>query len=387
MPPKSRKSVVVDILDKVLDTASLPHSVDIASLKQEIEEQLRLLNIRAPIKQLGKGDSVESRKLVLLEHSLRSSKHDVSLKTLASAVGIKVAAFESLSFRVSQYMDVAFKSERKARASFSQPSSLDSQSGNPTKRAASTSTIPALSIRLGSQVHDSHGYAQRAQKLLKDMEDYITSTSTISSQKKRGYLQDMQRSRAAYEAACFYLVARGRKMRKIRGDDNVEQEEADAQLTVQDIIDASSSVSASEFRDIMPTVEKFASELEDRQKKDSKQPASGGSKRKRGRSRKNAPERGEPKVDEAARALLEGVEGAATSDTKRVKVSTVKDMTPVFVYNPKFLEWKKRKLQETCDEMKAAIAWEKGTDMESISDGDALKRAADEILRRHGLVD
>lgn len=394
MPTKRRnKSAVkddVDILDKVLDTASLPHSVDILSLKQEVEEQLRLLNIRA--KKLGKGDSVESRKLVLLEHILRAS-FSVSLQTqtLASAVGMKAAAFENLSFHVAQYVDVS-KSNKKKQSRVSS-SSVASQQPEKAVRSSSnqdaTSTIPALSIRLGSQVHDSHGFAQRAQQLFEDMEDYISSTSTISSHKKQGYLQDMRRSRATYEAACFYLVARGRKMKKSRSNDATQEEEEDVQLSIQDVVNASSSVSASEFRDVLPIVEKFASDMEARQEKDRKQPAaSNTSKRKRGKSRKNGQSHVESNMGEAARALLViGEAGATASDVmKRPRVDLVEETSPVFVYNPKFLEWRKEKLQEASNKIEQRIAWEQSAAMVSISAGDAMSQAADEVLRRHGLL-
>lgn len=392
MPPKRRKTAV-DILDKVLDTASLPHSIDIASLKQQIEEQLRVLNVRAPVKQLGKGDSVESRKLVLLEQILKT---DVPLKTqrLASAVGMKAKDFETLSFKVAQYSNAPSTRSSKKRSRSSSSSQKSRNNVNNTNNNAATSTIPALSIRLGSQVHDSHGFARRAQQLLKDMEQYISSTLTISTQKKRGYLQDMQRSRAAYEAACFYLVARGKKMKKATtrsSDDALQGEEEDTQLSIQDILDASNSVSASEFRGILPTVEKFADDMEDGGKKvaaSSKQDAGGPVKRKRGKPRKGSEQQRNSTVDGVARALLEGVEDAAASnDTKRQRVSSIAETTPTFVYSPKFLEWKKRVLQETCDRTKQLMSEEQGDDMASISDSDAMQRAADEILRRSGLLD
>lgn len=182
MPPKRRSKKVADILDKVLDTASLPHSVDVGALKQQIEEQLRVLNIRAPVKQFGKGDSMESRKLVILQLILRASKHDVSLKpqTLASAVGMKPAAFETLSNKASHHIDVSPKPtnsrKRKSRnkAASSQASGDSSVTTGGEAAVAPRSTIPAMSIRLGAQVHDSHGYARRAQQLLTDMEGYIS---------------------------------------------------------------------------------------------------------------------------------------------------------------------------------------------------------------------
>lgn len=389
MPPKRRKNF--DILDKVLDTASLPHSLDIASLKQQIEEQLRVLAVRAPVKQLGKGDSEESRKLVLLEQILRASNHDAILETkkLAAAVGMKAAAFEALRFKVSQYNNVSnsSKGKRKRRSSASSQSvtsvlSRDSINDS-TISVSHKSTIPALSIRLGSQVHDSHGYARHAQQLLIDVEEYIKTASNISTQQKRGYLQDMQRSRAAYEAACFYVVARGQKTKKsIRSSDSASQEEEDLQISIQDVIDASTSVSASEFRDILPTVEKFVSDIDGQKKPraERKRPASVSAKRRRSTSRKTPKDDGNPReVDGGALALLEGVEEVAAADgTRRQNVSTTTKMTPTFIYSPKFVEWKNRVLQQERDRMKLNNA--------SVSDGDAILLAADEVLRRNGIL-
>lgn len=392
MPPKRCKKVA-DILDKVLDTASLPHSVDVGSLKQQIEEQIRVLNVRAPVKQFGKGDSVESRRLVILQLLLKASKHDVPLstQTLASAVGMKAAAFETLSNKASHHIDVSSESrKRRSRSASSFQSAADSAT---TVAEAVKSTIPALSIRLGAQVHDSHGYARRAQQLLTDIEVFVSSTPTISAQKKRGYLQDMQRSRAAYEAACFYLTARGKKMRKStsrNSSDVAEQEEEDTQLSIQDIIDASNSVSVSEFRDILPTVEEFAEEIENtgRQRKvAASSNQSGGTKRKRGKPQTKA--RGQEGSSErdgvAAQALLECAESAARTGMNNQRASLVMDTTPKFVYSPRFLEWKRRVLEETCDREKQQ-ADEEVANVASISDLDAVQRAANAVLRRNGLL-
>jgi hypothetical protein len=257
MASKGRKKAV-DIVDTVL--ASVPHSVDIPSLKQQLDEQLRLLNIRAPGKQLGKGDSVESRKLVLLELILRLENVRLPPGKLASAVGMKAAAFEGLVAKVGNYVEIA------PTARQPQNSQTSSASANST---VLSSTIPALSIRLGSQVHDSNGFCSRAQQLFACIEQHIQSSSTLSSQKKKGYLQDMQRSRAAYEAACFYVVAQ------------MKTEHDDMQLSIQNIVDAS-SLSASAIRDVLPTVEKFASIVQkDGWQRKEPAPAS----RKRGRSR------------------------------------------------------------------------------------------------------
>lgn len=386
MPPK-------DILDKVLDEANLPHSVDISALKQQIEEQLRLLNVRVRVRQLGKGDSTECRKLVLLQHILAVSKQEqIPVKTLAAAVGIKPAAFESISLRVKPHVDVSSTATSNKKR---QKSSLQQFAGSQVRNkttAAAASTIPALSIRLGSQVHDSHGFAQRAQQLYRGIEYHIRSNVDLSNPKKRGYLQDMQRSRATYEAACFYLVARGRKMKKKAtrgsGENESQQEEEDTQLSIQDVVDASMSVSLSEFRGILPTVEQFASELEDSQRKmaasSSKRPAAGRAKQTRASSSSKQEESKE--VDGAARALIVGVEEAAASGTKRQRTSSIPVTTPTFVYSPRFLEWKKRVLQDTCDGTKQAMSDEQHVEIERISDRVAVQRAADEVLRRSGLL-
>ena len=380
MPPKRRKKAEADILDKVLENASLPHSINVDNLKQQIEEQLRVLNVRAPVKQFGKGDSIESRKLVLLQHILKTSV-PLETKTLASAVGIKPAAFETLCNKASHHMDVSSKKKR---------SRSSSQTATSTDSTAVQSTIPSLSIRLGAQVHDSHGYARRAQQLFSDMERYITSTTTISSYKKRGYLQDMQRSRAVYEAACFYVTARGTRMKKSRNSsDSVEQEQEDAQLSIQDIIHASTSVSVVDFKDILPTVQEFATEMEKQQKQvaaTSKKPAAATTtKRKRGRPPNKSARQEEPSsIDGAAQALLEGVESAANGGETRQRSPLVMDATPKFLYSPRFLQWKEQVLQETRDtEMK--LASEDG-DVASITDCQAIQRAANAILRRNSLV-
>lgn len=342
----------VDIFDTVL--TSLPHSIDIPSLKQQIEEQLRLLNVRAPGKLLGKGDSIESRKLVLLELILRSDKVRLPLGKLASAVGMKAAAFEALSSKVGNYINVA-------------PTRQPQSSQNSVVSASSTvsSTIPALSIRLGSQVHDSHGFARRAQQLLEDMEQHIRTTSTISAQKKKGYLQDMRRSRDAYEAACFYVVAQ------------VKHEHEDTQLSIQNIIDAT-SLSASVFRDVLPTVEKFASVVQKEDRR-TNEPARSTS-RKRGRP---PTQQGTSKRSISDESLLDGAHMTATGETNGPK--PLAEMPPTFVYNAEFLEWKKRLMQQVLEETKRVMNEESSKTI--ISDSDVLDHAADEVLQRNGLLD
>jgi hypothetical protein len=385
MPPPKRRGKEADILDKVLETASLPHFVNVEDLKQQIEEQLRVLNIRARVKQFGKGDSIESRKLVLLQHNLKATA-PLERKMLASAVGLKPAAFDTLCNKASHYIDVSSFNSKKRKAR----SSLQTSTDSTTRAAAVQSTIPALSIRLGAQVHDSHGYARRAQQLFSDMERYITTTSTISSPRKRGYLQDMQRSRATYEAACFYVTARNTRMKKSRNSsDSVEQE--DTQLSIQDVIHASTSVSALDFKGILPMVQEFAMEMEKEQKKvaaataSTKKSAAATTKRKRAKSSREPTRQEESSsVDGAAQALLESVESAANGGEMRQKSSHVVDATPKFVYSPRFLQWKEKVLKETCDkEMKLSS---QDSDVASTTDCQAIQIAADAIIRRNSIL-
>lgn len=350
MSPKRCKKAV-DIFDTVL--ASLPHSLDIPSLKQHIEEQLRLLNIRAPVKLLGKGDSIESRKLVMLELILRSKNVRLPPGRLASAVGMKAAAFEGLSSKLGNYMNIA---------QTKQPHS--SQDSVASASSTVSSTIPALSIRLGSQVHDSHGFARRAQQLLEDMEQHIRTTSTVSAQKKKGYLQDMRRSRAAYEAACFYVVAR------------MENEHEDTQLSIQNIIEAT-SLSASVFRDVLVIVEKFASVV---QKQDQRTNEPSRSSRKRGRPPAQEVTSKRSVSDEL---LLDGVDTAATREMNRPK--PLAEMPPTFVYSAEFLEWKNRLIQQILEETKHVMTEELSETI--FSDYDVLDRAADEVIQRNGILD
>lgn len=160
-------------------------------------------------------------------------------------------------------------------------------------------------------------------------------------------------------------------------------------MSIQDVIQASTSVSELDFKSILPTVQEWVLEMEKEQKKvaaSSKKSAAATTKRKRTRpsTKPTRPEESSS-VDGAAQALLESVESAATGGETRQRSSLVMDVTPKFVYSPRFLQWKEQVLKETRDkEMK--LASEDGDDVASITDCQAIQRAADAILHRNSLL-
>ena len=240
-----------------------------------------------------------------------------------------------------------------------------------TRSLQQPETIRDLSIRLGSMVEDADGSARSGEALFENTVQHIISTEKFN---KKALLSDIERNKASYEAACFYLSAsdsRGtgsgsmkkKKSNSIKagtGDGAQSDEDEERNLTISDIMDAAKLGNKKDFEEIVRQVSKIAAGIrlqreanneKDRKKKSettelmrTKSVTNGAKKRQRGNSRVDE-EQGQILSQDILMAAEEkewnsDVSGGGTnSSSKRFKRSL-----PAFVPSAAFLEWKKRAL-------------------------------------------
>ena len=247
-----------------------------ASERQHISKELldsakarfRLLSVKAAQPgQLGKGDSQESRAALILEQVVRMDgrRQKLSLQMLTKVVGVNRKNLEALQLKVDNYLSETISSgsvnghvissKRSVSAisvgktvSISSNSSIHSLSSRSlrSEQQAKPSSIPLLSIKLGSLMEDSHGFCQRAEELFSDIQAHIQTSQTINEHHRRDYKADLSKHQTAYEAVCFFLIATSHGI----------SSKSDHSLTVHDVLDAS-GVSSLLWRQIVPTVDTF----------------------------------------------------------------------------------------------------------------------------------
>jgi len=265
------QSVVESVLSKIPTTERQSISKE---LLLAANDKFRLLSVKAAQPgQLGKGDSQESRAALILEHVVRmdGSRQKLGLGTLAKVVGVNRTNLEALQLKMENYLtEKIFSSSnittlsttgmgRKSggKSSLSRSKSTNSSTASFAARSCRSeeqtkvSSIPQLSIKLGSIVQDSHGVCKRAQTLYKDIQDHIQTSSTINEHLRQDHLTDWVKYQTAYEAACFFIIST-----------NAEKSaKTESSLHFHDVLNAS-GVSSLLWRQILPTAEAFQCAVE-----------------------------------------------------------------------------------------------------------------------------
>lgn len=413
MPPKvkrrrSRKNgVVQDIIER------LPHGerqgIINDNLQSQVGEMLRVLGVKVPMGRLDKQDSIETRAAVVLEYVLRKEQsRRLAVKTLASAVGMRPAAFEVLQTKIGNYLAdnhttrtnptrVGSQASRtnKSLAASSKPLARNQISSRPLRsNAVWKSTIPTLSIKLGALVHDSHGFARQAEQLLQDLHRHVQS---LSVHERHGYSSDMTQHREAYEAACFYVVVQRRQgsQPKARSSaatiaTNELEMETDRLLEKQDVLNAS-SVLKPRFEEVLRAVEKLSASLEEKKGKVSEKvpPKKKQSAPVPARKRSGPLAGVESDVVESSgiRSLLKRLEDAENGEAHEDALPEAPVRIP-HVFSDAFVSWKNQILGEAREEARQALRADSRTlQADSISDAEAIKLAAEAILERNQLLD
>jgi len=388
---------------------------------QKAAEHLRVLETRVTTGKLGKADRKESRAAVLLDLAYRQETGKrLPWNSLAAAIGVKVANLDQLQQKINNYihdphrvtsatssqtvavastekLPVATSHSGKKRARSDQPSSSSSLNdrnrttrvtGSHSHQAASAHNnngdrIDALAIRLSDHLIDPHGACKRARQLLADMRDWIARDPSLSASARRGEMYDLQRYARAYEAAALYVVSSTpqhlagnnsnstNRTRRNQEDDDEQEGGEQRPMELDDLMDASTEFTNLELKQVLPHVVKMAEILASQRRK------------------KPAPVYKVP-TELGAEGIIEDdkveTSGASTVD------DLVNDVDELHVDAPgkkerEFLEWRERILSEVVTETRKDLENAKGQSGDSdFSDSAVLALAANDILRRHGLM-
>mmetsp|Transcript_23485 Transcript_23485/g.32937 ORF Transcript_23485/g.32937 Transcript_23485/m.32937 type:complete len:471 (+) Transcript_23485:83-1495(+) len=432
-------------------------------------EQVRILATKCSVGRLGKGDSEQTRAAIILEYVVRQmANHRFSMEAMASAVSMKTKLFRDLHHKVGNYLPnlttppnipsssqsitgatagvgkTKKKHKKKATNDAHSFKTSSNGAGNnnrvlqsaPTMTVATTAsaaaaTIPQhqqdnirlLSIRLGTIIQDSHGSATRAKELLKDIETFICNST--SSVLRRDYMYELERNRAVYEAACFYVVSTTttssskRKKRKtnkkkkssnnttsVTNNDN-DDEKDNTTLSNEDVIRAS-NISESVFHDILPIVQDFAKQIAIAKKKGKrttkrkKDPPSSSSatannnQNQTTKSQKNQHTNSKNNNNRVSGSssftehLVQAIEDGTHKMHDYGKESSTPHTdgvpSPSHVPSLVFTNWKKKVLDKAVQKSKQCII-DETTLIDTIASYEkAMEYAADTVLRKHQLI-
>lgn len=308
---------------------------------------VRQLGVKVTVGRLGKGDSAENRAAILLNREVNLDMAKLAMICLTSKKDIT-----SLSNKVANHMDSCGASSQKQHSGRRQRGNDPSISTMPIGQESFIST---LSIRLGSLIPDSHGFAKRTEKLLDDMQHHIQRAQ--NKYERDASLNDIRRKRTVYEAVCFYILAEENQLTK---DGNLKETLLEA-----------TKVRETDFTSVYDEAKKFYIEMKQIHKT----------------KRATAPQRGPPKARSqkkmrtSSNKTVTEVLGLVASSNSAIpgnKEQETPQSNKKFAYNESFKSWKAKTLEEA---LKHAREGE-----EELSDSQALQRAADLILSKHSLI-
>ena len=233
------------------------------------QEHLRLLLHKAPQQLIKKFDTKELRAACMLEYVCRKAAGiRLDQEIIAKSLGVKNNTnFGKLHRLIGNYLE----EPKLPTATRSNPKRNSSQPTQRSQVEQKESIIPRLSIRLNSLIHDPNGFALKAQTLFDDL---ITYVDGLKGPRKTGHQTDIQRFRAAYEAACLYHVVAKTQTKKLsrmsKKQGNSQQTNSTGQdddpnrtLEISDIIDASPEFTVTDFKEVVKYVEILIIEMEE----------------------------------------------------------------------------------------------------------------------------
>lgn len=237
----------------IADKLQLDHQIQ-PKLLQETQSALRLLKLKHPNGSFGKQDNDLKRACALLEYVVRERGGiKIPMKQLARAACMREKDFAKFHHTIGNF-------RRSGRAS-------QAAKGRDNNRSLTeASTIPFLTIKLGSYVQDPNGVAQRAVKLFQTLAKHAQELPAT----ERGHqLRDIHDHRTAYEASCFFIAATPDAVVKTNSMNNGDDDD-NKRLQIQHVIDASNDFTHSEFNSILKHVQSICHSTESSQNSSSK---------------------------------------------------------------------------------------------------------------------
>jgi hypothetical protein len=417
MPPPAILQNPVEQISRKLTQHAIPNAVILKTA-----ETARILETRVKTGKLDKMDRKETRAAVLLELVYRQeTKKRLPWKDLASAVGMKVANLEQLQLKINNYLQTPSRPGA-GRTTASSSSTLRHGGGTlaalraqqhhqqlqgppsrkrplaPTTRRSArvaptgtirTTTNPenhrrleALAIRLSVHLMDLHGSCKKARQLLLDIQDYVDHNPQFSASDRRGMQYDLRRYEAAYEAAALYYVTcpassgkTASKSRRARDDTN-DEDRAQSAMTLDDLADASTEFSFLELKQVLPNVldmgDKIAAKTKD---------ALSSFQAKR------------PRTDVASQRQPDAAQNTKDDEDDNLvpEMEDLPDESQVLKEAvAAFPEWRENVLSQALERARKSLVEDAAGDEESpksaLSNSELLARAADDIIRKHGLL-
>ena len=206
---------------------------------EETQNSLRVLNVQHRLSTLGKGDNVFKRACALLEYNAREIQGlKLPMRLLAKiAKATSPSEFEKFHTKIGNLRRRRRSTTSTTTSRKSMNTSHNDNDGSKTKTTRATvqastedtilaiqksSSLPLLAIKLATYVADSNGVAQRAQNVLNQlMKRKVPATKTTlaayanastsfaaANREYQQLIKDIQTHQAAYEAVCFYIIAK-----------------------------------------------------------------------------------------------------------------------------------------------------------------------------------
>jgi hypothetical protein len=194
--------VTEDVAKKLKLDPPLPRKVI-----QSTQDALNLLRFRNALGSFGRYDNERKRACAVLQYEAREQCGvQIPMDKLAKLSYSSKTEFEQFHQMIGNFRDNMKTTKQAGTRSTSNASDKSSS-------ALQKSSIDRLSVQLGTFVPNSSVVASRAQTLLRAIHSHLNDHTSQKShhqqqqQRRLHALQDVQRNRQAYEAACFYLVA------------------------------------------------------------------------------------------------------------------------------------------------------------------------------------
>lgn len=211
-------------------------------LLQETQSALRLFKLKHPSGSLGRSDNDLRRACALLEYVVREHGGiKIPMKQLSRAACMKEHEFTKFHQSVGNFR----RSGSRVTKDISVP-------------LPEASTIPSLTIKLGSYIKDPNGVALRALNLFQTLTRHAQELPAT----ERGHqLRDIQDHRKAYEACCFFIAATSESVVKSKSTQDFNEDD-NKRLQIQSIIDASNDFTVATFKSILQHVQSISQRID-----------------------------------------------------------------------------------------------------------------------------
>lgn len=377
MPPKYQLESPVEMLAKKLTSVHIPKEAI-----RKAAENARILETRVRTGNLGKIDRPNTRAAVLLEIAYRQeTKSHLPWQILASAVNVKVLQLEQLqqslnnylqapsirgtlhdpietlqrpaaAARMEQRLSTQVQAIQKQIAGHKRPLNLehfrqtiedDSRRRSSRSKTAEPDPRRLENLAIRVQILDHHKVCKLAKQFFDDMTNWVSHDPSLSESDRRGQLYDFIRYGPAYEAAALYCIA-------------------DGELQLDDLVNASTEFTRLELKQVLPFVKEMFKKLKSHEVT----------------NRKNASSNKD--IDSSHIDAME-VDYLVNTQQAIQAEKTARENEEA----ARFLEWRQIQLEHAMNQARISMS-DRDEQVTESSDAEVLAFAADDILRKYGIL-